>query len=69
MTGLLRFLWQAGGDYNQVLMEHKTTVHLFGTTRTPSCANFALRKCAKDHSEQFRAEVVQCYTVSTLMTA
>lgn len=35
------------------------TVHLFGATSSPSCASFALKKCAEDQSQQFRAEVVQ----------
>ena len=35
------------------------TVHLFGATSSPSCANFVLRKCAEDQSRQFKAEVVQ----------
>lgn len=34
------------------------TVHLIGATSSPSCAIFALRKCAED-TGQFRAEVVQ----------
>lgn len=58
-SDLLRFLWWTGGDCNQALTEHKMTVHLFGATSSPSCANFALRKCAEDQSRQFRAEVVQ----------
>lgn len=58
-SNLLRFLWWPGGDYNQALTEHKMTVHLFGATSSPSCASFALRKCAEDQSGQFKAEVVQ----------
>lgn len=34
-------------------------MHLFGATSSPSCANFALRKCAEDHKEQFSQEVVE----------
>lgn len=58
-SDLLRFLWWPGGDYHQALAEHKMTVHLFGATSSPSCASFALRKCAEDHSQQFSADVVQ----------
>ena len=58
-SDLLRFLWWPGGDYNLALAEHKMTVHLFGATSSPSCASFALRKCAEDQSQEFRAEVVQ----------
>lgn len=58
-SNLLRFPWWPGGDYNQAVAENKMTVHLFGATSSPSCASFALRKCAEDQSQQFRAEVVQ----------
>ncbi|KAI3356761.1 hypothetical protein L3Q82_003438 [Scortum barcoo] len=57
-SNLLRFLWWPGGDYNQALAEHKMTVHLFGATSSPSCASFALRRCAQDQSGQFKAEVM-----------
>lgn len=43
---LLRFLWWPDGDLNQDLTDCRMLVHLFGATSSPSCANFALRKCA-----------------------
>ena len=55
---LLRFLWWPDGDLNQDLVDFRMMVHLFGATSSPSCANFALRKCAEDNKEQFSQEVV-----------
>ncbi|XP_038062585.1 uncharacterized protein LOC119733075 [Patiria miniata] len=46
----LRFLWWPGGDMNQSPNEYRMTVHLFGATSSPACANFAL-KCAADAYE------------------
>eukprot|EP00064_Thunnus_orientalis_P017678 superscaffoldBa00003823_g17764 len=55
---LLRFLWWPDGDLNQDLIDFRMMVHLFGATSSPSCTNFALRKCAEDNKEQFNQEVV-----------
>ncbi|KAL7882927.1 hypothetical protein SRHO_G00005850 [Serrasalmus rhombeus] len=52
---LLRFLWWPAGDISQDLKEYRMTVHLFGATSSPSCANFALRKCAEDNRDRFGA--------------
>lgn len=57
-SDLLRFLWWPGGDYTQELVKHKMVVHIFGATSSPSCASFALRKCAEDHSNEFGPIVV-----------
>lgn len=40
------------------MVEYRTTVHVFGATSSPSCANFALRKCAEDHKQQFSLQAV-----------
>ena len=58
-SNLLRFIWGTGDDCSKDLEEYKMTVHLFGATSSPSCASFALRKCAEEHSGQFKAEVVE----------
>ncbi|XP_035986832.1 uncharacterized protein LOC118560169 [Fundulus heteroclitus] len=50
---LLRFLWWPGGDCSQELVEFRMVAHLFGATSSPSCACFALRKCAEDNREHF----------------
>ncbi|KAI4884310.1 hypothetical protein NFI96_008914, partial [Prochilodus magdalenae] len=55
---LLRFLWWPGGDVNQNLEEYRMEVHLFGATSSPSCASYALRRCAEDNKHIFDASVV-----------
>ena len=40
------------------MVKHRMTVHLFGATSSPSCANFSLRKCAEDNVHQFSAQAV-----------
>ncbi|KAL3979219.1 Rab5 GDP/GTP exchange factor [Sarotherodon galilaeus] len=53
----LRFLWCPGGDFNQSMQEYRMGVHLFGATSSPSCANYALRKCAEDNKAYFSQQV------------
>lgn len=48
-SDFLRFLWLPNGDFSQDLVEYRMSVHLFGATSSPSCATFALRKCAEDN--------------------
>ncbi len=55
---LLRFLWWPNGDMEQLPAEHRMKVHLFGATSSPSCANFALRKCAEDYGHHYGEETV-----------
>lgn len=57
-SDLLRFLWWPDGDHDQNLVEHRMVAYLFGATSSPSCASFALRKCAEDNREQFSPKVV-----------
>lgn len=56
---LLRFLWWPKGDTAQEVEEYRMSVHLFGATSSPSCAIYALQRCAKDNSAQHRSEVIQ----------
>ena len=49
----LRFLWWPNGDLSKDPIDHQMCVHLFGATSSPSCCNFALRKAAEDHQEEF----------------
>ena len=42
----LRFLWWDGDDYSGEPIELRMTVHLFGATSSPGCANFGLKKIA-----------------------
>jgi len=41
------------------------TVHIFGAIYSPSCANFALQRCAEDDKDQFSQEAVECLSVPT----
>ena len=50
---LLRFLWRPKGDTAKEPQEYRTTVHLFGATSSPGCANFALKTTADDHEAEF----------------
>ncbi|CAL9682043.1 unnamed protein product [Knipowitschia caucasica] len=50
---LLRFLWWPDGNCERELVEYRMVVHLFGATSSPSCACFALRKCAEDNRKHF----------------
>ena len=49
----LRFLWWPNGNIDERLEEYRMRVHLFGAVSSPSCANFALRQTAKDHSSKY----------------
>ena len=55
---LLRFLWWPEGDHGQDLVEYRMVAHLFGATSSPSCASFALRKCADDNQKHFSPKAV-----------
>ena len=55
---LLRFHWWPQGDLTQAPYEYRMKVHLFGATSSPSCANFALRKCAENFGHEHKEEMV-----------
>ena len=48
---LLRFLWWVDGDLNKAPVVCRATVHIFGATSSPSCANAALRATAEENKE------------------
>ena len=54
----LRFLWWPDDDLTQQPVEYRMEVHLFGSTSSPSCANFSLRKTAQDNTGEFASEVI-----------
>ena len=56
---VLRFLWFPNNDLSQEPEEHQMLVHLFGGVWSPSCANFALLKTAKDNSDRFGIKTTQ----------
>ncbi|KAK4326945.1 hypothetical protein Pmani_002549 [Petrolisthes manimaculis] len=45
----LRFLWWPDNNLENSPSEYRMTVHLFGANSLPSCANYALRRTAKDY--------------------
>ena len=53
---LLRFLWWDNGNVDSTPTEHRMTVHLFGATSSPGCANFTLKRTADDFEELFGSE-------------
>ena len=53
---MLRFVWWPEGDLSAELQEYQMCVHLFGGTHSPSTCNYALRKTAKDNTEEFGEE-------------
>ena len=46
----LRFLWFAGNDFSQPLVEYQMQTHVFGAKCSPCCAAFALRRTATDNA-------------------
>lgn len=58
-TDLLRFLWWLNGDINRALVAYRMVVHLFGATSSPSCASYALRRCAEDNRDQFDSRAIE----------
>ena len=49
----LRFLWWDSNDYSKEPVNYRMTVHLFGATSSPGCANFGLKKIACDNQHSF----------------
>jgi hypothetical protein len=52
----LRFLWWEGGDTSTSPTQFRMTVHLFGATSSPGCANYGLRRIAEDNESKFGTE-------------
>lgn len=52
----LRFLWWENGDLTRDPTEYRMTVHLFGATSSPGCANFALKSTAEIGEDEFGLE-------------
>ena len=45
----LRFLWWDDKNFDSDPVEYRMTVHLFGATSSPGCANFALKTTANQY--------------------
>ncbi|XP_078608417.1 uncharacterized protein LOC144880226 [Branchiostoma floridae x Branchiostoma japonicum] len=54
-----RFMWWPEGRINEPLEEYRMTVHVFGATSSPSCANYALKRLADDCKDQYDEEVLK----------
>ncbi len=55
----LRFLWWPEGNLSEEPVDYEMRVHLFGGSSSPSCANFALKKTAKDNQTDFSPKVIE----------
>lgn len=55
----VRYLWWPDGNLDNPPEEYEMRVHLFGGVSSPSCANFALKKTAKDNEADFEPQVVE----------
>ena len=51
----LRFLWY-DGDLNKPPAEYRMTVHLFGASSSPGCANFGLKRAADEGEDKFGSD-------------
>lgn len=54
----LHFLWWPNGDVNQSLTEYRMVVHLFGAISSTSCANYILKRTAKDNEGKVNQDVL-----------
>ena len=53
-----KFLWWENGDCTSKPLEYQMNVHLFVSTTSPSCANYALRQTAFDNQCHFSETVI-----------
>ncbi len=53
------------------MVECCMVVHIFGATSSPSCANFALRRCAedKDFSKEVIDTILHCFYVDDCLVS
>ena len=56
---LLRFLWWESDDFRKDPVEYRMTVHLFGATSSPGCANFALKSTADKYEDVCGTEAAE----------
>ncbi|MBM6549254.1 DUF1759 domain-containing protein [Streptococcus dysgalactiae subsp. equisimilis] len=57
--GALRYLWWPDGKLDERPIECQMTRHPFGATSSPFCANFALRRTARDFGIDYDRSVVE----------
>ena len=56
---LLWFLWWEDGDLTADPVEFRMTVHLFGASSSPGCANFALKKAAEESEKELGSSTAE----------
>ena len=54
---LLSFLWWENGNFNHPPQVYRMCVHVFGSTSSPSCCNYALQKTADEYELKYGKEV------------
>lgn len=52
----LHFLWWNNGNTRKEPLEYRMTLHLFGATSSPGCANLGLKSAAEDNVENIGEE-------------
>ena len=65
---VLRFLWWPDGNLSEEPKEYEMRVHLFGGASSPSCANFALKKTARDNEADFSTNVIETVEKNSMST-
>ena len=55
----LRFLWWENGDTSNEPHEYRMTVHLFGATSSPGCANLALKTIADIYEAEYGSSAAE----------
>ena len=62
---LQRFLWFENGDPRAEPIEYRMTVHICGSTSSPSCTNFALQHTAMNEGViSMKTLLIQYFTTS-----
>ena len=56
---LLRFLWWEDGNINGNIVDYEMCVHVFGSTSSPSCSNFALKKTSYDYEARYGTKAAE----------
>ena len=56
---VLQFVWWKNGEIGNEIEDCRMCVHLFGGVWSPSCASFALRRVAADHTMNFPEETIR----------
>ena len=57
--GAVRFLWWPDDDLSKQRDEYRMVVHLSGSTSSPRCASFGLRRTAQNNTREFAHEVIE----------